>query len=362
MIADALAASELALDVANLTVEYAVGRHRVRAVDDVSFHVATGETLALIGESGSGKSSIGKGIMRLAPVVAGRARLGGVDMASLSGRRLRQHRSVAQMVFQDPHSALDPRRTIGENLLEPLRSQHRLDRPAMRRAWDLYERTGLPGELLGRYPHQLSGGQKQRVNIARALVLEPAVLVCDEPLSALDASLQAGILELLRGLQADLTLTILFITHDIGLLPYISQHTAVMYLGQLIEIGPTHDLLAAPRHPYTAGLISSVPTIEEPARLAAGVSLVSGEIPDPSSSPPGCRYHTRCPFVIDRCRTEPPVPTSPGPGRTVSCHRVGELALAGIHGVPGASGERHLEQVAVGLRPTGGPTPGGPGC
>ena len=303
----------------------------VRAVDDVSFTIDTGETLGLVGESGCGKTTTARCILRaMAPSrgeILFRAADGRVvDLAPLSRAALRPLRPQIQMIFQDPFGSLNPRMTIFDNVAEPLlvngvRSRRaRLDRVAA-----LLELTGLRPESMHRFPHAFSGGQRQRIGIARALATEPRLVVADEPVSALDVSVRAQVLNLLLDLRRRLGLTMLFVAHDLSVVKHICDRVAVMYVGQLVEQAPTAELFARPRHPYTAALIRAVP-IPDP-RAPSGDVALAGEVANPADPPPGCYFHPRCPFAIDRCRVEPPALRHVD-GHAVRCHRAEELSLA----------------------------------
>jgi len=304
----------------------------VRAVDDVSFTIDAGETLGLVGESGCGKTTTARCILRaMAPSrgeILFRAADGGVvDLAPLSRAALRPLRPQIQMIFQDPFGSLNPRMTIFDNVGEPLlvngmRSRRaRLDRVAA-----LLELTGLRPESMHRFPHAFSGGQRQRIGIARALATEPRLVVADEPVSALDVSVRAQVLNLLLDLRRRLGLTMLFVAHDLSVVKHVCDRVAVMYVGQLVEQAPTAALFARPRHPYTAALIRAVP-IPDP-RAPSGDVALAGEVANPADPPPGCYFHPRCPFAIDRCRVEPPTLREVA-GHAVRCHRAEELDLAG---------------------------------
>ncbi|TQM09014.1 ABC transporter ATP-binding protein [Pseudonocardia kunmingensis] len=319
------------LDVEDLYVSYATRRRdeRVKAVDGVSFAVHEGETLGLIGESGSGKSTLGRALMRLVRPTAGTARLRGTDLVTLRGRAGREMSAHLQMVFQDPHAALDPRMRVLASIEEPLAIRRTGDRERRRaRALELLDLVGLSRELGARYPHELSGGQKQRVNIARALVLDPALVVCDEAVSALDVALQAEILELLATLQSELGLAYLFITHDLSVVANIADRVAVMYLGRLMELGPVEQLVTRPRHPYTEALVSAQPRVggdDGRERI-----VLQGDIPSPVHPPSGCRFRTRCRYATQRCAEEVPAWRELGPGHRVACHHADVLALTGV--------------------------------
>jgi oligopeptide transport system ATP-binding protein len=295
----------------------------LRAVDDVSLELRAGQTLGLVGESGSGKSTLGKCLLRLEEPTSGAIHLHGEDITGASPREMRRLRTKLRMVFQDPYSSLNPRMTIGDIVSEPLRIHrvHRrrgLDREVAR----LFDRCGLSPEWRRRYPHELSGGQRQRVGIARALSLSPDVLIADEPVSALDVSVQASILNLLVDLQRDMGFACLFISHDLGVVEYVSDHTAVMYLGQIVESGSTKELFRQPRHPYTQALLSAtLPLADEDAE--ASRIVLQGDLPSPVSPPSGCRFHTRCPIAADICTSQvPPLVPRLGDAHPVACHFV----------------------------------------
>jgi oligopeptide/dipeptide ABC transporter ATP-binding protein len=311
------------------------GRSTVRAIDGVSFTIGAGETLALVGESGSGKTTVGRCVLRLLEPTGGRIVFRGDDITRASRRRLRPVRRYMHIVFQDPYSSLNPRMTIGRIVAGPLR-HHGIGsrREVEARVGEMLERVGLRPELQRRYPHSLSGGQRQRVAIARALILGPTLLVADEPISALDASVQASMLNLLVSLQKEMRFACLFITHDLSAAHFIADRTAVMYLGQLVETGATSEVLSSPRHPYTQSLVSSV-LIPDPAMQRGGSRLVlSGDPPSPIDLPTGCRFHGRCPIAIPRCVTdEPELLAPPGDEHHARCHLVGADGSAPV--VPG---------------------------
>jgi len=313
------------LEVTDLAVRFGP----VRAVDGVSLRLPAGPFgLGLVGESGSGKSTIGRAVVRLVAAAGGQIRFEGQDVAALRGPALKQYRRAAQIVFQDPDNSLDPRMRIGASVAEPLIA-HRIvaRRLAAGRARELLAEVGLDPELAGRYPHQLSGGQRQRVAIARALSVQPRLLVLDEPTSAIDVKAQARILRLIADLRAGRNLAYLLITHNLGIVSELCEQTAVLYLGRVVESGPTSGLLGVPAHPYTQALRSAVPEIDPAARRSRLV--LPGEPPDAASPPPGCVFHPRCPLAIDRCATEVPALREVRPGRQVACHRAEEV-LAGV--------------------------------
>jgi len=292
---------------------------RVHAVNGVSFAVMPGETVGLVGESGCGKSTLARLALGMEPPTRGEVRFQGHKLADLSVREWRDARRRMQMIFQDPSGALDPRMTVGDQIREPL-IIHNLHAPAERTA--IVETTidavGLPRDLMQRFPHELSGGQQQRVVIARALVLRPALLVCDEPISALDVSVQAQVVNLLRDLQRRLSLTYLFISHDLAVVRHICDRIAVMYLGEIVELADRDTLFENPQHPYTRALISAVPVPDPAARRQR--MLLRGDPPNAINLPTGCRFHTRCPHAEDRCRTDHPALRPMGPGHDAACH------------------------------------------
>jgi oligopeptide/dipeptide ABC transporter ATP-binding protein len=306
----------------------------VRAVDGVTFTIRRGETLGLVGESGSGKTTIGRTIVRITSPLEGSVRMDGVDLLSLHGETLRKRRRKFQMVFQDPYSSLDPRQTVGDILAEPLRV-HGLASGGGRtkRVAELLELVGLDPAFVERYPHEFSGGQRQRIGIARALAVEPELIVCDEPISALDVSIQAQVINLLERLQGELGLTYLFIAHDLAVVRHIADRVAVLYLGRIVEIAPSDVLYSDPRHPYTVALLSAVPVPDAAAERSRRRIILKGDIPSPSDPPSGCRFHTRC-WLRERLgnpeicvTTEPELTISDltHADQAVACHFVKEL-------------------------------------
>jgi peptide/nickel transport system ATP-binding protein len=293
----------------------------IRAVDGVSFTIGRGETLGLVGESGCGKSTIGRAILRLYEPTDGRIVFDGIDITHLGERALRPLRRRIQMVFQDPYASLNPRHSIGRIVGEPLRVHGLAGRAeAMARVRELLTLVGLPQDAAGRYPHEFSGGQRQRIGVARALALNPELLVCDEPVSALDVSIQAQIVNLMERLQAELGLTYLFIAHDLAVVRHISTRIAVMYLGKIVEVAPADDLYDNPLHPYTITLLSAIPIPDPEVERRRSSIRVEGDIPNPANPPSGCRFHTRCPFVQPtRCADEDPA-LRPLDGHVVACH------------------------------------------
>jgi peptide/nickel transport system ATP-binding protein len=296
------------------------GQRSLHAVDDVSFDLMPGETLGLVGESGSGKSTVGKCVTMLEVPTSGHVMLGDLDLTTLSYNELRPVRKQIQIVFQDPNDSLNPRKTAGETVLEPFVLNGIAEgAEAQRLTAELFEQVGLKSEHMARFPHQISGGQQQRVGIARALASNPEFVVLDEPTSALDVSVQAKLIQLLKRLQAERNLGYLFISHDLSVVGYLSDRVAVMYLGQIVEIGTTRQVFERPRHPYTMALMSAVPSAN-PLERRERIHL-SGEIPSPIDPPNYCRLVTRCPFATDECRSRPISLDEVAPGHRVACIR-----------------------------------------
>ena len=312
------------LEVEHLKVRYPVrsGWFRrcryLHAVNDVSFQLERGETLGLVGESGCGKSSLGRALVRLEEPAAGAIRLDGCDWSTLKGRELRRFRRRAQMIFQDPYGSLNPRLTIGAALDEVLALHSKTGREERReRAARLLERVGLGADALERWPHQFSGGQRQRIGIARALATSPEFIVADEPVSALDVSVQAAIVNLLEDIQREDGTAFLFIAHDLAVVEHISHRIMVMYLGRAVELAESSTLIAHPLHPYTAALISAVPAVDAAGRRRI---VLPGDVPSPLAPPPGCPFHPRCSRARECCRTKLPELTEVAPGHFCACH------------------------------------------
>jgi oligopeptide/dipeptide ABC transporter ATP-binding protein len=302
----------------------------LRAVDGVTFEIGRREIFGLIGESGSGKSTIARAIMRLTPITSGEVTLGGTHFDRLRGKELRRQRRRVQMVFQDPHEALDPRMTVRQAIEEPLRVANRDSRAGLHdRVVDLLHCVDLDDSYLDRKPHTMSGGQKQRVNIARALALEPELLVCDEAVSALDVSVRAGILNLLIGLQRDLKISVLFISHDLGVVAHLADRIGVLYLGRLAEVAPAESLTARPRHPYTEALLAAEPEPRPSMYRAPRPPAIKGEVPSAAKPPSGCRFRTRCRYAQGLCAQQEPPLRRVGRDTLVACHFADELELAG---------------------------------
>jgi len=323
--------TETLLKIENLQVHFPVTgglfRRRqvgaVRAVDGLNFEIRRGETLSLVGESGCGKSTTGRAILQLERPTGGRVYFEGVDLTNLEGEELRRMRRKMQMIFQDPYASLNPRMTVGKIVGEPL-EVHGLGREksAAGRVQELLDLVGLNPKFINRYPHEFSGGQRQRIAIARALAVNPDFLVCDEPIASLDVSIQAQVVNLMRSLQKRLNLTYLFIAHDLSVVRHISTRVAVMYLGQIVEIGDRNSIYENPLHPYTKALLSAVPIPDPEIEAKRERIFLTGDVPSPVFPPSGCRFHTRCPFAEERCKIEETQFREINPGHWVSCHLV----------------------------------------
>jgi oligopeptide/dipeptide ABC transporter ATP-binding protein len=308
---------------------------QIKAVDGVSFDLGSAETLGLVGESGCGKSTTGRAILRLVNPTSGHVMINGTDVADLSRRAMRPVRQQAQMIFQDPYNALNPRQTVGAILASPFRIQKVEPAGGVKQAVrELMDRVGLNPEHVNRYPYEFSGGQRQRIGIARAIALRPKLIICDEPVSALDVSIQAQILNLLQDLQSDFGVSYLFIAHDLAVVRQIAQRVAVMYLGHIVENAPREELFAHPLHPYTHALMSAVPVPDPRVQMQRERIVLGGDLPSPLNPPSGCVFHTRCFVAQDRCRTEKPLLREFSPGHTVACHFPITEPLSGgvIHG------------------------------
>ena len=318
----------------------------VKAVDGVTIEVRRGETLGLVGESGCGKSTIGRAMIRLRDATGGSVRFDGVDLTTLGSGGLRKMRRRMQIIFQDPYGSLDPRMTVGSIVSEPIETHHLASGEAKKeRVAELLRLVGLDPKYVRRYPHEFSGGQRQRIGVARALAVEPEFIVCDEPISALDVSIQAQVLNLLTDLRSRLGLTYLFVAHDLSVVKHISDRVAVMYLGKVVEIGPPDQLYAAPGHPYTRALLSAVPVPDPVSERKRKRVILKGDVPSPVNPPPGCRFHTRC-WLYERlgkpenCRTiDPPLEVLDGQHKA-ACHYAAEALKTDV-------GIAHLEQTLV---------------
>jgi len=299
----------------------------VKAVDGVSLDIAEGETLGLVGESGCGKSTLARSIVRLAPLTGGSIRFEGRDLGGMDKGELRAIRPRLQMIFQDPYASLNPRRTVYDTLAEPLLAHNVCAKNEVSKAvGELMEQVGLARRYIRKYPHEFSGGQRQRIAIARALAPKPKLIIADEPVSALDVSVQAQILNLLQTLSQELNLTLLLIAHDLGVVRHMSQRIAVMYLGGIVEFGPAEDVFANPQHPYTKCLISAIPQPDPVTEAQRKRILLQGDPPSPISPPEGCRFHPRCPWAIGACAQQRPELTLCGEIHTAACIRLGEIS------------------------------------
>lgn len=312
------------LEVKNLRKEFNVDGKKLVAIRDISFSIAKGETLGLVGESGCGKSTTGRCLLRLEEATSGQVLYENRDLLSLKRKELFTFRRNAQIIFQDPYSSLNPRMTAGDIIAEPLRIHNTIEESSIKNYLaELLDMVGLSKSILSRFPHEFSGGQRQRIGIARAIALKPHFLVCDEPISALDVSVQAQIVNLLKKLQKELSLTYLFIAHDLAMVKYISDRVAVMYLGNIVEIAPAKELYRNPQHPYTQALLSSIPIPDPTLERNRQRSILSGEIPSAMTPPKGCPFASRCPHATQACREIPPEWTEISSGHKVACHLYG---------------------------------------
>jgi len=327
--------NDMIISARDLSVGFQIGtgifnKHILKAVDSVSVDIETGSFFGLVGESGSGKTTLGRAFLKAVPITNGTATYDdgevALDLATLDGPALKDYRKRAQLIFQDPYAALSPRMTVRDIIAEPLEVMGLTNSRAETddRVREIAAKCRLNLEHLRRFPHAFSGGQRQRISIARALVSGPKFVVADESVAALDVSIQADVLNLLKELQRDLGITFMFISHDLSVVAHTCDHVAVMYLGRLVESAPTRQLFEAPRHPYTKALFSAIPSLDPDDDKSA--QKLDGEIPSPTNQPPGCKFHTRCPFAVDRCKIEEPkLEHADGTGHEVACHRWVEL-------------------------------------
>lgn len=314
--------AEPLIEIRNLSKSFPAGKKRLlKAVDDVSFAIYPGETLGLVGESGCGKTTCSRTLLRLYEPSNGSILFKNQDVARLKGRKLLTFKKSAQMIFQDPYASLDPRMTIAEIIGEGMQVHYAMtERHRQARVTELLAKVGLTEDYANRFPHELSGGQRQRVGIARALAVNPEFIVCDEPISALDVSIQAQIVNLLLRLQKENGLTYLFISHDLSMVKHISDRVGIMYLGNLVELGPSAEIFASPLHPYTQALLAAIPTADPDVESARQHARLEGEVPSPIDPPSGCKFRTRCAYASERCAVDAPEPQQAAPGHFVSCH------------------------------------------
>jgi peptide/nickel transport system ATP-binding protein len=306
-----------------------------RAVNGVSLEVRRGETLGIVGESGCGKSTLARCLVQLLPVTSGTVAFEGTTLTGLSRRRLRPFRRQFQLVFQDPYASLNPRRTVGDIVSEPMRINHLgSSLQIAERVRELFTTVGLDAGAINRYPHEFSGGQRQRIGIARSLSLNPTLVIADEPVSALDVSIQAQVLNLMADLQQEFNLTYVFIAHDLGVVRHVSNRVGVMYLGEFVEFGDVGSLYETPLHPYTEALLSVVPELNDTDAPRRERIIITGDVPDPADRPSGCPFHPRCPVATDFCRVEKPMLVTISPGRQVACHYPRNLAAVNATNTP----------------------------
>ncbi len=320
---------QIILEAKNVTKEFDTDKRdaKVHAVTDVNLQIYEGETLALVGESGCGKSTLGRTLIKMLPATSGTVTFRGQDITAMKEKEFRPLRRKMQMIFQDPYASLDPRMTVRDIIAEPLNTYHVCGsrKETTERVLELMEAVGVPAEFLDRYPHQFSGGQRQRIGIARAIALQPELIVCDEPVSALDVSVQSQVLNLLKDLQKEFGLTYLFIGHDLSVINFVADRVCVMFLGSICEVASRDDLYNHPLHPYTRLLLDAIP-MADPHLRDENRQILSGEVPSPVNLPEGCFFHTRCPYATERCCHERPELRDFG-GRQAACHRVEELDL-----------------------------------
>ena len=327
----------------DVTRGFALGKGRtwLRAVDDVSFSIKEGETLGIVGESGCGKSTTGNCIIRLLDPTEGEVLFEGQDIAKMTAKELRPLRRDIQMIFQDPYSSLDPRMRVFDLIAEPFKANEKMTEAEMTDAvCRLMDVVGLPREYIGRFPHEFSGGQRQRIGIARALALRPKLIICDEPISALDVSIQAQILNLLKELQDEFKLTYIFISHALPSIKHVSSKVAIMYLGRIVEYAETDEIFSAPRHPYTEGLMAAVPIPDPSLRKDRSDVILKGDLPSPAAPPPGCHFHTRCRYATEECAKIPPEMRELSPGHFCACHH----PLEGAAGTVAVSAGKEKDQ------------------
>ena len=310
------------LSLSDVHVRFNTAAGIVRAVNGVSLELAVGETLGLVGESGCGKSTLGKAILKLVPIAGGEIAVDGVDIAPLERERLAEMRRKVQMIFQDPYGSLNPRSTVGRSVAQPLVIAGWKQGATAERVDTLLRWVGLPADAKQRYPHEFSGGQRQRIGIARALALNPKLIICDEPVSALDVSVRAQVINLLEDLKSQFGVSYLFISHDLSVVEHIADRVAVMYLGTLVEVGARDQIWRNPQHPYTKALLAAAPIADPKAARARQRTVLQGELPSPIDPPAGCPFHSRCPIAQDRCKLDRPVLRPVGSGAQAACHFV----------------------------------------